>query len=409
MTLLLFLVCSFSLINGLLANELTSPKPFPTINQISTSEKRFSPHLVQLPLDSNFVEKTTQLSFESTPTNSSSTATTSSYSSNIPLSSIQVNFSEILPILSDEQLEQTLAFLRQNYAQPQAVSEKSLRRALLEGLFNRLQNGIRIFQSGESANIPDSESFPFLAEILDGKIGYLRLSKISREDLNQTDAVLNQFVEKNIRCLIFDLRSVGYCSDFETAAEFARRFAPPGAVLFRIEKPSTKQERIFASSQAPLFSGKIILLQDAQTSGAAEALAACLREVVSALLLGETTAGIPVEFASLPLGENILLQVANAEVVLPSGQRPFPTGVEPDLEIEQPSREIKNQLRKAASQGIAALVFEKERSRFNEAALVANTNPELDEEQISKFNAPLLDRTLQRAVDIATALLLLPQ
>jgi hypothetical protein len=51
--------------------------------------------------------------------------------------------------------------------------------------------------------------------------------------------------------------------------------------------------------------------------------------------------------------------------------------------------------------GIAGYVFESERARMNEAALVAGTNPEIDAEEPG---AELLDRPLQRAVDLVVAI-----
>ncbi|MCX7712263.1 MAG: S41 family peptidase [Chthoniobacterales bacterium] len=316
----------------------------------------------------------------------------------------QASSQEIVSLLSDDSIEKLLTFVRQNYVQPQAVNDRAQRRALVEGLFCRLGKGIRFIQTSELAPVKESEPLPFHAEILDEKIAYIRPSKLSREDLSQMDAVLGQFADKKVLSLILDLRSVGYCADFEIAAEFARRFAPQGVVLFRMEKPSAKQERIFASSQSPLFNGKIFVLIDQRTGGASEVLAGCLREAAFALLIGERTAGIAVEFVPLPLGETILLQVASSEAVLPSGQKIFPVGINPDLELPQPNEEISLQLRKMASQGIAAVVEEKERPRFNESALANNTNPELEEEVAGKIVVPIIDRTLQRAIDIATAL-----
>jgi hypothetical protein len=51
--------------------------------------------------------------------------------------------------------------------------------------------------------------------------------------------------------------------------------------------------------------------------------------------------------------------------------------------------------------GVGPLVFEKERARLNEAALVAGTDPELAE--TPETAPPLYDRPLQRAVDLVVA------
>lgn len=51
--------------------------------------------------------------------------------------------------------------------------------------------------------------------------------------------------------------------------------------------------------------------------------------------------------------------------------------------------------------GASPFVFERERVQMNEAALVAGTNPEIDAEEPAEG---LVDRPLQRAVDLVTAL-----
>ncbi len=58
--------------------------------------------------------------------------------------------------------------------------------------------------------------------------------------------------------------------------------------------------------------------------------------------------------------------------------------------------------------GVSQFVYDVERKRLNEAALIANTNPEIDSVQSIQRergrNNPLRDGVLQRAVDLVTAI-----
>lgn len=310
--------------------------------------------------------------------------------------------SALLGRLGEAQLDQALLLLQQNYVQPGALNSREIKRAQLAGLMARLGPGVRLLLPGEVVQ-PVIEK-PFLAEVIDGRIAYVRPEGITLGDLVQMDALLQEWAAKDIRALILDLRSIPYGGDFETAAEFARRFVAKGKLLFRLDKPSAKQERIFTANQEPLFSGSLIVLTDGRTAGAAEVLAAVLRKSADAMILGMPTAGEPVEFAVFPLGGGTDFRMAVAEAILPDNERGFLQGFAPDLALEIPPAEQKRLFQLASEKGLGDLIFEKERPRFNEAALLANANPEISDSAGAEIAPPPPDRVLQRAVDILTAL-----
>jgi hypothetical protein len=107
-----------------------------------------------------------------------------------------------------------------------------------------------------------------------------------------------------------------------------------------------------------------------------------------------------------------VLRVAVGEVTLPDATPVFPGGLTPDLTLNVPQEKTDEVLQLAMNgTGVAPLVFEKARARMNEAALVAGTNPELDEiQEIQKRRAtgdaapkPVRDEALQRALDYITS------
>lgn len=311
---------------------------------------------------------------------------------------------EMINVLSETQVEQAIISLRTNFLDPTKTGDKEVRRATLEGLILRLSPGALITNEADIRD--DSSSGLFLAEIIDDRIGYLRLGDLNSESLPQVDAALGNFSEKKLKALILDLRNVAPSRDFEVAAEFARRFCEKGKLLFSIQKPSAKQERIFTSNLDPLFSGVLVVLTDGDTSGAAEALAGTLRLNANAMIVGANTSGEAVEFEDTPLGDGKILRVAVAQVVLPNAGAIYPNGVVPDIAASLSADDQAEIFRLSAERGVSQFVFESERPRMNEAALVANTNPELDAEVFRERNASpkLKDTVLQRAVDLVTAI-----
>ncbi|HEY5769956.1 MAG TPA: S41 family peptidase [Terrimicrobium sp.] len=313
---------------------------------------------------------------------------------------------ELIDGLKDEDVEKALQTFKELFFDGSKVDDKEMKRATLEGLVKRLSPGAAIVSASTKAS-PRPQT-PFLAEILDSHIAYFRLGALTKDTLAQFDAALASFAQKEIDAVILDLRGVWDAGDYETAAEFARRFCAKGKLLFSIQKPSAKQERIFTSNQDPAFQGVIVILTDSETSGAAEALAGTLRLNAGAMIIGSETTGQAVEFAEAPIGGNAVLRVAVAQVILPNSGMIFPDGVKPDVSIAL-TREERDQLfRESKEKGVSQYVFDPERRRMNEASLVANLNPEIETVQAAQRDrgkAPQLrDTVLQRAVDLVTAI-----
>ena len=176
--------------------------------------------------------------------------------------------------LKDEDVEKAIQTFKEGFFDASKVDDKEMRRATLEGLVRRLSPGAAIV--GASAKASPRPQSPFLAEILDSHIAYVRPGALSTDSLAQFDAALAGFSQKDIDAVILDLRGIADSGDYETAAEFARRFCAKGKLLFSIQKPSAKQERMYTSNQDPAFEGAVVLLTDSDTSGAAEALAGTL-------------------------------------------------------------------------------------------------------------------------------------
>jgi C-terminal processing protease CtpA/Prc len=211
-----------------------------------------------------------------------------------------------------------------------------------------------------------------------------------------------------VDALIVDLRDSPAPSNFEVAAEFAKRFCPKGKPLFTLRKPAARQDRPFTSERDPAFQGVTVALVDRDTGGGAEVLAALLRLYDKALIIGQPTAGRAVEYSDLPLPSGKILRVAVAEAVLADGQSLFPAGVKPDLPVEMPVSEKRQIFQVSGEKGMAPFVYEAERPHLNEAALLAGMNPEFDAAEGQRRNhgrekLPARDPVLQRAIDLVTS------
>lgn len=316
---------------------------------------------------------------------------------------------EAADALGDGELKGIIETLRATYVRPGELEEPALERARLQGLLERLGNGVRVL-AGPSSGATEQQ--PYRAEILPQNIGYIRLGTLSGESIAALDTTLADY-KTPPPAMILDLRATPPHAEFEQAAEVCRRFCPKGRILFTIKRTRANDEEILTSRMNPSWRGTLIALVDSDTAGSAEVIAAVLRTHTGAYVIGQQTKGEAAQFEEVTLEKGRVLKVAVGEVTLPDATPVFPGGLHPDLLVDVPQATTDEILFAAHSEKeIIAFATDKERPRLNEAALVAGTNPEMDAAQerqklkdagqTPKFTPR--DIVLQRAIDFVTAI-----
>jgi peptidase S41-like protein len=316
---------------------------------------------------------------------------------------------DLVNSLGPADLEAVITLLKNNYTDPDAITQTELNRATVEGLLVRLPRGVTILPGKENASAVSATSL--YSEIIAGHVGYVRLGPLNGANLQALDKALGGFAAKKVNAIIVDLRATDMTSDFQLAAEFAKRFCPKGKTIFTLRKPTGRQDRTFNSDRDPVFHGLTMVLTDADTAGASEAIAAALRYYEKALVVGQPTAGRAAEHSDLPLPDGKILRVAVAEMISPDGRSLFTEGVKPDLPVEMSLSEKRQIFQLSGEKGMMPFVYEAGRPHMNEAALLAGTNPELEAAEAAQQRRgraqekpPPHDPVLQRALDVVTSL-----
>jgi C-terminal processing protease CtpA/Prc len=305
-------------------------------------------------------------------------------------------------------LKEAIQLLKNNYIKPEALHETELSRATFEGILTRLGRGVILLSN--AAAEPSEPAAPFYGEILEGHIAYLRFGALNRPNLDALDANLQTFAAKKVDAVVLDFRASPATNDFQLASEFAKRFCPKDKPLFTLRKTTARQERTFTSGRDPSFQGLIIILADADTAGAAEAVAGVIRIYDKALIIGQQTAGQAVEYSDLKLPSGKVLRVAVGEAILPEGHPLFPGGLKPDVPVEMAAVDKREVFQTSREKGMTPFVVENSRPHLNEAALISGRNPELEAMEAaqrrnrSPEKSGVHDAVLQRALDLVTSI-----
>jgi len=324
-----------------------------------------------------------------------------------PVAAQPKNLEEIIDGLPQNSLQEAFRLLRSDYIQAEQLSYLELNRSALQGLLGRLEFGATLLSGAgrAAANSP----FAFHAQELSRHASYVRPGKFVSEDIDALDESLAKFnANDDIDTLIVDLRSPQHQADFNIAARFLSRFLGSGDLLFKITRPGESRPTLFlAESAAQRWDRDVLILIDRETGNVGEIIAAVLRRETGALVIGEASLGLTVEYRDVPLGEDRFLRYAVAEVLLADGTSLFKKGVIPDLPGATPAKKKHAVFAATGEQDLRTFLVDKERPRVNEASLVAGTNPELgyflaksNGEETPYDKPPLQDRALQQALDI---------
>lgn len=339
-----------------------------------------------------------------TPSPSSSPATSASPAASSPArQDAPVANSLLVNGLTAADLQAAFGLIKSNFAQPDVINETELNRATFQGLMARLGHGLMVVP--DKASVPAPPTTPFYGEILEDHIGYVRPGSLQNASLQLLDKKLVEFSSKKIDGLIIDLRNSA-TDDYTMAAEFAKRFCGRGKTLFTLQKAG-KTQKTFASDRDPTFQGLTLVLIDDETIGGAEAVASAIRSLNKVLTIGAATAGGAVEYADLPLPSGKILRVATAEIAGSDGHSLYPNGVKPDLPVELATADKRQIFQMSMDRGMGPFVHDPERPHFNEAALLAGTNPELESAEQRRTRSSdhfPRDAVLQRALDVITSL-----
>ena len=211
---------------------------------------------------------------------------------------------------------------------------------------------------------------------------------------------------------VLDLRSADSPDDYTGAAQVLSFFAPADTTFLKylaLKKDGAGLPNLPILGHE--FNGPIVVITNNQTTGAAEALADCLK-ADGALVVGRETPGRVALFDEQKLSSGQVLRFATGNIALADGTPLWGHPLAPDIDVDVDDHNEKAALVLIRDNRVDDVIQESaERHRLSEAALVKGQDPEWDAYLSSLEQKPVLlslpvihDVALVRALDSLKAI-----
>ncbi|HXT38520.1 MAG TPA: S41 family peptidase [Candidatus Angelobacter sp.] len=208
------------------------------------------------------------------------------------------------------------------------VSEEDLNRAAVQGLLNQFYPRVILSTNSPTTDAGAGDSPVSTSTVYGESYGYVRVARVATGLADQIKSSFEKLEATNkLKGLVLDLRYAGG-RDYLAAANTADRFVSKEQPLLDWDEGSAR-----ATAKAEAISVPLAVLVNQQTIGAAEALAAVLRETDAAVLIGSRTAGQAQVFKEFDLSNGQRLRIATGQVKTGKGKMVPATGVVPDIEV----------------------------------------------------------------------------
>jgi carboxyl-terminal processing protease len=178
------------------------------------------------------------------------------------------------------------------------------------------------------------------SEILDKKIGYIKLSSFNENSSSQIKNSLNEFKKQNLKGYILDLRNNpgGLLSQ---AIKITDYFLEDGEIVSTKSRKDSENRKWFAKKGDVINGKALIILINYGSASASEIVAGALKDHKRAIILGENSYGKGSVQSIIPLKNKGAIRLTISKYYLPSGQSISRIGVTPDFEIAENSEDFK--------------------------------------------------------------------
>jgi carboxyl-terminal processing protease len=223
------------------------------------------------------------------------------------------------------------------------------------------------------------------AEILEDKIGYIRLSVFQERSAKDLEDALVELEKKGMDSLILDLRN-DPGGLLNVAADVTGKFLPAGEMIVYTKGRDKRQSMEFkAKDKKPRTGYPLVVLVDQGSASGSEIVAGAIQDHKRGIIVGTKTFGKGSVQTVIPLSDGSGLRLTTSKYYTPGGRSIHGEGIIPDIVIEREEKP------KEESKAKPEEVFEK---------LEETPPPEVKEKAEPSVKKEEYDNQLQRAIDV---------
>ena len=205
------------------------------------------------------------------------------------------------------------------------LGEAELNQLAAEGLLRELGE---LAQLGPQATNDPAREAVTRRDVFADSFGYIRVAEVTAGLPRELKAASEALVSTNrLKGLVIDMR-YAKGRDYQAAAQTADLFVKEEQPLLKL---GGKELRSTAKSSA--LDLPLAILVNGETRGAAEALAAILRDAEAGLVIGSRTAGEAHLYQTFTLSTGQQLSLGSIPVSLPNGDSLPTEGLRPDISV----------------------------------------------------------------------------
>lgn len=170
-------------------------------------------------------------------------------------------------------------------------------------------------------------------EMLQGRVGYVRLRAFSATVARDLDDALDAIDRKGATAYVLDLRDNrgGFVS---SAVDVCSRFLAAGTRIMSLQQK--RQPTItYTTYPAPRHAAPLVLLVNERSASASEIVAGCLQDYKVATLLGSRTYGKGLVQRLFPLPDGSALAISTGKYLTARGRDLNKHGIPPDVTVHQ--------------------------------------------------------------------------
>ena len=199
----------------------------------------------------------------------------------------------------------------------------------MEGLVAKLAPRVALVTNGAAAAAAQETPLVSRSSVFEGDILYVRIGRVGEGLAAAVKSARNKAATTNqLKGVVLDLRYAGG-TDYGAVAPAANLFVRKEQPLLNWGKGMVQAKPDSGGIKLP-----VAVLANATTAGAAEALAAVLRDTGSGLILGSRTAGQAMVAREFALKNGRQLRIATAPVQVGDGTALTEQGIKPDIVVD---------------------------------------------------------------------------